>query len=101
MRMGTTVAAVLAATKAAPSYTFISEPVLVMRPSGKITTGRPVSTSLMTCFMASGLVESTVRCGTKRSRKENRGWLAICECTTNIASTGTSSPMSRPSKKDS
>jgi hypothetical protein len=27
------------ATNAAPSYTFISDPVLVIRPSGKMTTG--------------------------------------------------------------
>ena len=39
LRVGTTVAPVFAAITAAPSYTFINEPVTVSRPSGNITTG--------------------------------------------------------------
>ena len=38
---------------------------MVRRPSGKMTTGVPVSTSLQMSFIAIGLVESTARCGTR------------------------------------
>jgi hypothetical protein len=55
------VAPVFAATKAGPSYTFIRLPVVVMRPSGKMTTGRPDSSRRITFFIAIGLVGSTAR----------------------------------------
>lgn len=42
----------------------MSEPVTVIRPSGKITIGLPSSITLITFFTAMGFVGSTARCST-------------------------------------
>jgi hypothetical protein len=60
MRTGTTTASALSAIIAVPSYTFMIDPVTVMRPSGKITTGSPDATSLIRSRAASGFEGSIV-----------------------------------------
>ena len=64
IRTGSTKASALSATRPAPSYTFISPPVRVMRPSGKITSRTPRWTAWTISRAAYGLVGSTVSTGT-------------------------------------
>jgi hypothetical protein len=52
-------------------------------------------------LIASGLVESTARCGMKRSSQATAGFLATVVWTTKVASTGKKSPSSSPSRNDS
>ena len=55
----TSAARVRSAITAGPSYTFISEPVVVMRPSGKMMQAEPASTARIIARIESGLVGST------------------------------------------
>ncbi len=75
--------------------------MIVRRPSGKITTGRPVSTRRQMSLIPKGLAESTARCGISFSSTRNKGLLLTCEWTTNVASTGRNTASRRPSRKDS
>ena len=97
---GTTQAFVFAAMNAGPSYTFISRPVTVMRPSGKMPTGLPLSIKAIACFNANGFPVSMVRWLITRSNTLNSGCAAICVCTIHHGSTGRKAPSRMPSMND-
>ena len=59
MRTGSSAAFVRSAMTAGPSYTFINDPVVVMRPSGKMMQAEPASTARIIARMESGFVGST------------------------------------------
>ncbi len=100
MRTGTIGASALSATMPGPSNTFISAPVTVIRPSGKITSVRPSRTALTIALAAIGLSGSTgkasnmPRNGLTHQARATRLWIA------KVGLPGRKAASSRPSRND-
>ncbi len=100
MRTGMIGASALSATMPGPSNTFISAPVTVMRPSGKITSVRPSRTVLTIALADSGLVGSTGKASNSGRNGLSHHARAIRVCTANVGLPGRNAASSSPSRND-
>ncbi len=99
MRTGRIAASALSAIMAVPSYTFMMEPVTVMRPSGKITIVSPPLTALTSVRAASGRVGSSRYALIALRNGFTHHAVAICELTANDALLGRMVCSSGPSSR--
>ena len=100
MRTGRSAAFVRSAMTAGPSYTFIKDPVVVMRPSGKMTQAEPASTARIIARMESGFVGSTGSALTNARNGFAHHCLEISVSTAKIGSPGRNAPSNNPSRND-
>ena len=100
MRTGRSAAFVRSAMTAGPSYTFINDPVVVMRPSGKMMQAEPASTARIIARMESGFVGSTGSALTNTRNGFAHHCFEISVSTAKIGSPGRNAPSSNPSRND-
>ncbi len=100
MRTRSSAASVRSAMTAGPSYTFISEPVVVRRPSGKITHADPPSTARIIARIDSGFAGSTGMASTSARNGRAHHRVAMSVSTAKIGRPGRNAPSSSASRND-
>ena len=100
MRTGTIGASALSAIMPGPSNTFISAPVTVIRPSGKITSVRSSRTALTIALAAIGFVGSTGKASNMPRNGRTHHARAIHVATAKVGLPGRNAASSNPSRND-
>jgi hypothetical protein len=99
MRIGTTVAPARSAIMPAPSYTFISEPVVVSRPSGNTTSFSPSFTARTMVLVLNGFAGSTANERTAASNGRAHQRRAMWMLTAKVGVPGRKAATKQPSRK--
>ena len=100
IRTGTIGASAFSATSPGPSKIFISAPVTVIRPSGKITNVLPSRTALTIALVDIGLVGSTGKARNSLSAGAIHQRAATWLCTAKTGLPGRKAASSRPSSQE-